>query len=103
MTNNHTKIINLSNEQVLNEMTQHFVFPNNLERGDNVKINKQRLQIAMANACLNMDDLATLAGISRVSLTKYVSGSTKPRTKTVGKIAKALNVQVQDIIELESD
>ena len=25
MTNNHTKIINLSNEQVLNEMTQHFV------------------------------------------------------------------------------
>lgn len=53
--------------------------------------------------CLNMDDLATLAGISRVSLTKYVSGSTKPRTKTVGKIAKALNVQVQDIIELESD
>ncbi len=84
-------------------MTQHFVFPNDLERGDNVKINKQRLQIAMANACLNMDDLATLAGISRGSLTKYVSGSTKPRTKTVGKIAKALNVQVQDIIELESD
>lgn len=31
----------------------------------------------MANACLNMDDLAALAGISRVSLTKYVSGSTK--------------------------
>lgn len=26
MTNSHTKIINLSNEQVLNEMTQHFVF-----------------------------------------------------------------------------
>lgn len=37
-----------------------------------MKINKQRLQIAMANACLNMDDLAALAGISRVSLTKYV-------------------------------
>ena len=31
-----------------------------------------------------MDDLAALAGISRVSLTKYVSGSTRPRTKTVG-------------------
>lgn len=26
LTNSHTKIINLSNEQVLNEMTQHFVF-----------------------------------------------------------------------------
>lgn len=25
LTNNHTKIIDLSNEQVLNEMTQHLV------------------------------------------------------------------------------
>ena len=68
-----------------------------------MKINKQRLQIAMANACLNMDDLAALAGISRVSLTKYVSGSTRPRTKTVGKIAKALNVGTQKGCREKSD
>ena len=84
-------------------MTQYFVFLNDLERGDNVKINKQKLEIAMANACLSMDDLAASAGISRVSLTKYVSGGTRPRTKTVGKIAIALNVQAQDIIEMGSD
>lgn len=57
----------------------------------------------MANACLSMDDLAALAGISRVSLTKYVSSGTRPRTKTVGKIAKALNIRVEDLIEMGSD
>ncbi|MDY3872368.1 MAG: helix-turn-helix transcriptional regulator [Roseburia lenta] len=66
-----------------------------------MKINKQKLQIAMANACLSMDDLAEIAKISRISLTKYISGNTEPRTKTLGKIAKALNVPVENLIDLE--
>lgn len=68
-----------------------------------MKINKQKLYIAMANACLNMDDLAAKAKVSRVSLTQYSSGTTEPRTKTLGKIAKALNVPVEQLIDLESD
>lgn len=66
-----------------------------------MRINKQKLQIAMANACLNMDDLAILANVSRVSLTQYISGNTEPRTKTLGKIAKALNVPVESLIDME--
>lgn len=66
-----------------------------------MKINKQKLQLAMANSCLNIDDLAELAKISRVSLTKYISGTTEPRTKTLGKIAKALNVPVENLIDME--
>ena len=57
----------------------------------------------MANSCLNMDDLAVKAGVSRVSLTQYSAGVTEPRTKTLGKIAKALNVPVEQLIDLESD
>lgn len=68
-----------------------------------MKINKQKLYIAMANSCLNMDDLAVKAGVSRVSLTQYSVGVTEPRTKTLGKIAKALNVPVEQLIDLESD
>lgn len=68
-----------------------------------MKINKQKLQIAMANRCLNMDDLAALAEVSRVSLTQYSSGVTEPRTKTLGKIAKALKVPVEQLVDLESD
>ena len=53
----------------------------------------------MANACLSMDDLAALAEVSRVSISKYLSGKRQPKPKTVGKIAKALNVPVTEIIE----
>ncbi len=66
-----------------------------------MKIDKQNLQIAMANKCLNVDDLAKVAGVSRVSITKYASGMTKPRTKTLGKIAKALDVPVEKLIDME--
>lgn len=68
-----------------------------------MKINKQKLQLAMANACLNMDDLAALAEVSRVSISKYLSGLRSPKPKTIGKIAKALNVRVEDLIQMESD
>lgn len=66
-----------------------------------MEINKQKLQIAMANTCLSMDDLAEMAKISRVSLTQYISGNTEPRTKTLGKIAKALKVPVENLVDLE--
>lgn len=66
-----------------------------------MKINKQKLQLAMANACLNMDDLAALAEVSRVSISKYLSGVRNPKPKTIGKIAKALNVPVEYLIDVE--
>jgi transcriptional regulator with XRE-family HTH domain len=66
-----------------------------------MKINKQKLQLAMANACLNMDDLAALAEISRVSISNYISGLRNPKPKTLGKIAKALNVPVENLIDME--
>lgn len=66
-----------------------------------MKINKQKLQLAMANACLSMDDLATLAGVSRISIGKYLSGLRNPKPKTLGKIAKALDVPVEKLIDLE--
>lgn len=66
-----------------------------------MKINKQKLQLAMANACLNMDDLAALAEVSRVSISKYLSGLRNPKPKTIGKIAKALKVPVESLIDME--
>lgn len=73
----------------------------NEERRTKMKINKQKLQIAMANACLNMDDLAILADVSRISISKYLSGLRNPKPKTIGKIAKALKVPVENLIDVE--
>ena len=69
----------------------------------NMKINKQKLQLAMANACMNMDDLAEKAEISRVSISNYISGLRTPKPKTLGKIAKALKVPVENLIDMESE
>lgn len=66
-----------------------------------MKIDFQNLQIAMANACMNKGDLADAAGISRISVSKYFSGKRTPSPKTIGKIAKALDVSVTEIISAE--
>lgn len=64
-----------------------------------MKVDFQKLQIAMANACMNKGDLAAAVGISRISISKYFSGQRQPSPKTIGRIAKALNVSVTEIIE----
>ena len=63
-----------------------------------MQINVQRIQIAMANACMGVDDLSSASGVSRISIGKYLSGKREPRPKTLGQIARALNVPVTDII-----
>lgn len=65
-------------------------------------INKHKLEIAMGNACLTYDELAKNAGVTRISIGKYLSGKRNPKPITVGKIAKALNVTVQEIIEMDA-
>ena len=65
-------------------------------------VNNSKLQIALASACMNPYDLCAKVGISYQTYRRISTGK-RCKTATVGKIAKALNVQVQDIIELESD
>lgn len=64
-----------------------------------MRISIQRTKIAMANACMGVDDLANASGVSRISIGKYLSGKREPRPKTLGLLARALNVPVTDIIE----
>lgn len=66
-----------------------------------MKIDFQKLQIAMATSCLNKSELADAAGVARITISMYFSGKRNPSTKTIGKIAKALNVPVTEIIEAE--
>jgi len=66
-----------------------------------MKINKNRLNLAMANACMSINDLAEKSEISRISIGRFISGKTEPKPVTVGKLAKALNVKVEYLIEGE--
>ncbi len=64
-----------------------------------MKIDKEKLQIAMGNAKMTINQLALKSGISRISILAYMNNTRNPKPITVGKIADVLNVKVEDLIE----
>lgn len=64
-----------------------------------LKIDKNKFDLAMARNCFTSEKLSNLTGISKVTIIRVKNGSQNPRPMTVGKIAKALNVKVEDLIE----
>ena len=64
------------------------------------KVDKRKLEIAMARAQLNRNELSQKAKMPVPTICNvYKRGSCKPAT--VGKIAEALGVDVTEIIETE--
>lgn len=70
-----------------------------MEGGEIMKLDSQKLLIEMANACITITELAEKANVSRPALTKYATGKSNPKPVTLGKIAKALGIKVEDLIE----
>lgn len=64
-----------------------------------VKIDKKKLLLVMANNVMSFPDLGEKANVNPRTLYGLKAG--KPVTiKTIGKIAKALNVTVENIIDV---
>lgn len=63
-----------------------------------MKLDKKKLELAMARKCASIENLSEMTGISVYSLTRLKNGAQRGRTKTVGLIAKALDVDVTEII-----
>lgn len=66
-----------------------------------MKINVKKLNIAMAEKCLNNTKLCKKANIGTATLSKIKSNKNECLPVTVGKIAKALNIPVNELIERE--
>lgn len=63
-----------------------------------MKISKQKIDIAMARKCITTSELAEKAQVPKPTVNAIVGGrNAKPIT--VGKVARALNVDVTEIIE----
>lgn len=62
----------------------------------NIDVNK--IRIAQANECLSVNELVEKSGLGRTTVSKIINGCTKPTVKSIGLIAKALNVQVKDLL-----
>lgn len=63
-----------------------------------MKAERRKLEIAMANVCMNTDDLQKKSGLPRPTLNNVISGR-GVRPGTIGRVAKALGVDVVDILE----
>lgn len=66
-----------------------------------MKINSTKLDVAMANACITTNELSNKANLNYSTLTRIKSGS-HANPATIGKIAKALNVKVEELIETDA-
>ena len=63
-----------------------------------VKLNREKLLIAMARACMGAQDICSSAEMPRPTVNNALSGrSILP--ETAGKIARALGVDVTEIME----
>lgn len=61
-------------------------------------INTQKIELLLAEKSMTSTQLSVLSGISRQNISTIIHrGSCAP--KTVGKIARALDVEVSEIIE----
>ncbi|MGN0687158.1 MAG: helix-turn-helix domain-containing protein [Oscillospiraceae bacterium] len=64
-----------------------------------MKISKEKLEIAMGNALVTAKELSEQTGIAPETITRIKKGKQNPKPVTIGKIAKALNVKVEDLVE----
>ena len=69
------------------------------EGGENqMKVNRKKLELAMARACMNSVDLPVSAGLPRPTVQNAIVGK-GVRPATLGRIAKALGVDPTELLE----
>jgi DNA-binding Xre family transcriptional regulator len=66
-----------------------------------MKINVSKLDIAQAEKCFSNKELCEKAKISLVTLVQIKANKRNCLPITVGKIAKALNIPVSELVENE--
>lgn len=68
----------------------------------NMRANSKKIAVAMARACIDPKQVAMAAGISYPAARRVMDGKdVKP--STLGKIAIALGVNAEDIIEFDKE
>lgn len=66
-----------------------------------MNINLNKLKLVQARACLSTNDLVNRTGLGRATISRVINGKVKATPKTIGLIAKALNIDVSEIISEE--
>lgn len=60
--------------------------------------NRLKIQIAMARACISFADLVQMTGMPAQTVKNVICGQRSVKPVTIGKVARALNVDVTEIL-----
>lgn len=63
-----------------------------------MKADRNKLNLAMARACMDTADILKASALPRATLNNVMCGLSV-RPATLGKVAKALNVDVEEIMQ----
>lgn len=66
-----------------------------------LKLDIKKLLLLQAKACLNTNELAEKAEMPRTTITNIVHGKRNATPKTIGLLARALNVNVTELLNDE--
>lgn len=66
-----------------------------------MNINLEMISKALAENCMTWKDLSAISGVSTVTLARINKGVQEPQPITVGRICRALNLSIDQIIKTE--
>ena len=66
-----------------------------------MSINVEKLKSLIFNNGFTYTELSQASGVSRGSISRIINNDFKGRPSTIGKIAKVLNVKVEDLLQEE--
>jgi DNA-binding XRE family transcriptional regulator len=64
-----------------------------------LKVDSNKLILARANIPMTVRELSKASGVAVSTISKIENGHCEPNLITIGKLAKALNIKVQDLLE----
>jgi predicted transcriptional regulator len=67
-----------------------------------MKTNRKKMEIALARACMTAADISERAEMPRPTVNNVLGGRSC-RPATIGRVAKALGVSIEDLIEEDDD
>lgn len=78
------------------------MYSNRTKGGEKMFVSKIKVETFLAKKCMTYSDLSNKSGVSRITIQKVLNNKVEPRPATIGKIAKALNVKVEELIETDA-
>lgn len=64
-----------------------------------MKVDIKKLNICVASSCMSLLEISKESGVDAVTINRILSGKQNPRRCTIGRIAKALKIDVTAILE----